>query len=429
MQLPTGGGKTACASQIILSHLNKRESHRAIFMAHLDTLVSDTHAKLLKAGVDAGYVQAGRPVKESARVQVCSIQTLHSRDVRPEGTLVIMDECHRANASTVRSILDYYKDAKLLGLTATPQRGDGQPLGDMFEHMELGPPVSALVEDGFLVPSVFLSPAMELPEGQIAEDPVSAYAAKTPNTRAIVFARSVAEATELSARFAAAGFPSETITGATKRSEREGLRHRIDSGKTMVLVGVDVFTEGFDCPSIETVILARKIKTLGRWFQSIGRGLRPYHPVVCGHSDCLEFPEVGLACNAHLKKKVCTVIDLFGMAHVHGTPDQRVNWTLDGKPNTRANALSLRTCTECMAVFAHGPKYCPRCGVEQVVTPRELKQYENLHAELTPRTSVKSCVNDRAYFDALVRVTRSTARAMAIFQSRWGRPPVLRGVA
>jgi DNA repair protein RadD len=104
LQLGTGGGKTHTAASIIEAAVAR--GRRVIFAAHLDALLDDTSDRLTTAGIKHGIVQADRPTNASAPIQVCSLATLHRRGERPPADLVIVDECHRAMASSVRGVLD-----------------------------------------------------------------------------------------------------------------------------------------------------------------------------------------------------------------------------------------------------------------------------------------------------------------------------------
>ena len=201
MQLGTGGGKTATAAALLSRAVAK--GRRAIFLAHLDSLLEDTAERLSAAGLRAGFVQAGRPVDPEAPIQVCSMATLHVRGVRPPADLLIVDECHRAMGASIRGILDAYPNAWLLGLSAVPQRGDAKPLGDVFDVLVSGPSNRWLTDHGYLVPCDVLAPA-EFSEKALVDSPVAAYAKHAPGSRAIVFAANVAKGSNFlqqSARF------------------------------------------------------------------------------------------------------------------------------------------------------------------------------------------------------------------------------------
>ena len=407
LQLGTGGGKTATASDILRVAVER--GRRAVFLAHLDTLVEDTHTRLSRAGIVAGFVQAGRPTSSLAPVQVCSLATLHSRGELPPADLVILDECHRAMAATVRPILEAYPAARILGLTATPQRGDGQPLGDVFERMVCGPSNRWLTANGYLVPCDVLAPGAYV-EGGLSADPIDAYRAYTPGRRALVFATNLEHAEDLARRFAAAGIASATLTGETPRAERQELRARLEAGELRVLVGVGVFIEGWDAPSVEAVILARAFTVTGSYLQAIGRGLRTS-------------PRTG--------KTRCTVIDLRGAVNLHGLPDEARAWSLEGSAVRRTEPMTaLARCKECLAIFRPAA-VCPRCGArgETVArVPRTLTRAEKLEKY----SHMPQAERDARYLRQMERIAldrigmpehRARAWAVQKFVERFGREP------
>lgn len=407
LQMGTGAGKTHTAADLIRYAVGR--GHRVVFAAHLDQLVGDTQTRLTRAGVRAGFVQAGRPVDAAAPVQVCSLGTLHARGERPDARLVILDECHRVMGPTVRAILEAYPLAWILGLTATPQRGDGKPLGAVFQKLIFGPSNRWLTEHGFLVPIDVLAAAPGVTDA-LAECPVAAYAREAPGKRAIVFAASIAHARELAAKYTASGYPARLILGSTPREEREQLRAACEAGTVPVLVGVGVFIEGFDLPAIEVVVLARPFSVVGAFLQAIGRGARPS-------------PATG--------KARCLVLDLRGSVHDHGLPDEDRTWSLTGTACARTETMTaLRRCTECLAVFRPA-RVCPRCGAEHEViekVPRVLCRAEKLER----LNDVPQHVRDKRYVWKLVGVAKSRMRmnddaalrwALRTFERQKGRKP------
>ncbi len=335
MQAPTGSGKTTTAAVIIERAVAR--GRRVVFAAHLDALVDDTSARLSAAGITHGIVQADRPTSPTARVQVCSLMTLHARPGElPPADLVVIDECHRAMAASVRAILDAYPAARLLGLTATPERGDGAPLGDVFEALVCGPSVAELTGAGLLVPAFVYSPPCPM-DGMLALDPVEALDRFASGLPAMVFCRDADHARDVCRRL---GDRAALVLGDTPRAARRSARARLASGEPLVLVGCGVFVEGWDSPEVRAVVLARAFGVCGGYLQACGRALRTAKG-----------------------KTHATVIDLSGTAILHGLPaDDRV-WSLTGDAVRRtAEALTpLARCGECLAVFHAGPAQCPRC--------------------------------------------------------------------
>lgn len=410
LQLGTGGGKTATSA-----HLLQRvvaAGYRAAFLAHLDSLIEDTHERLTSAGVPAGFVQAGRPSTPDAPVQVCSTATLHARGELPPADLVILDECHRAPGPTVRALLERYSHANILGLTATPQRGDGQPLGlqsgGIFRALITGPSNRWLTEQGYLVPCDVLAPGSGA-TNKLACGVVDAYREHADGTRAIVFASSVAHARQLHADFVAAGYTADVVIGETSRQVRRSVRARLRAGELQVLIGVGVFIEGWDEPSVETVILARAFGVTAAFLQGIGRGLRPS-------------PSTG--------KTRCTVLDLRGAVYLHGLPDEDRIWSLDGTAVRRAEVMTaLRKCRACLAIF-RPTAVCPRCGARSATAqsiPRVLSRAERLEN----LSALSQAERDWRYLTTLLGVAQrlgkkgrgAEAWALAQFRKRFKRDP------
>jgi len=159
---PTGSGKTVIAAEIINRAVAK---YRAVlFLAHRREIIMQTSAKLSANGVRHGIIMAGVEPRPMESVQVASIDTLHVRGVRskamplPPADLLIFDEAHRARGRTREQLIALYPGASLLGMTATPCRGDGRGLGNIFTTMIECPQVADLIVGGYLVKSRVYAP-------------------------------------------------------------------------------------------------------------------------------------------------------------------------------------------------------------------------------------------------------------------------------
>ncbi len=152
---PTASGKTVIFSAIIKAA--QAQGKRAIVLAHTREIIRQTSEKLSANDIEHGVIMAGFMTQPDAMVQVAGIQTLWSRAVRsnrmelPPADLLIVDEAHHCPARTYRKIIDSYPDAILIGLTATPCRGDGRGLGSIFDAIVECPQVAELIEQKFLV--------------------------------------------------------------------------------------------------------------------------------------------------------------------------------------------------------------------------------------------------------------------------------------
>lgn len=368
---PTGSGKTVMAAAIIKVAVGY--GNRVLFLAHRRELIEQTCQKLHDVGIDAGAILAGHTPQASAMVQVASIQTLAGRAIRgasmslPPAQLILIDEAHHATATTYRRIVQAYPDATVIGLTATPCRGDGRGLGRVFDALVKAPDIADLTALGFLVPAKVYAPnkpdltgvktargdyvqaqaeaAIDKPKlvGSIAEH----WARLANGRRTVLFAAGVQHSLHCRDELRRVGAMAEHIDGSTPLDERQAILAGLASGSVDVVCNAQVLTEGWDSPATACVILARPTRSLVLYRQMIGRVLRP----APGKTEAL-------------------IIDHAGAVFEHGLPDEPIAWTLD--PDKRAEqpqqtarqqgqAPSLLDCPECHAVRMGG-KPCPVCG-------------------------------------------------------------------
>lgn len=340
LQMPTGSGKTTVAAELMRSAVAK--GHKVIFAAHLDSLISDTQDRLLREGIVAGRIQAGHDPTDS-QVQVCSLQTLHARKIIPDAKFVILDECHRALAPTVRDLIGAYPEAWILGLTATPVRGDGQGLGDVFDHMVVGPSIRHLVSIGRLVPCEVIAP--ETYSKELARSP-SEIVQSCDGKSIVVFTATVGESKAIAKEVGGIH-----VDGEMDLDERAEKLKAFSRGETRVISNCMVLTEGWDAPRADTCVIARGASHVGSYLQMIGRVMR-----------------------AHEGKNKATIYDLRGSVHLHGLPDEDRVYSLDGIEKISAEKKrALKTCKNCLAVFR--PRVaCPRCGFINPLPPATVKE-------------------------------------------------------
>jgi DNA repair protein RadD len=369
MQSPTGSGKTSTVAEGIIAP-SLALGRRFVFAAHLEELLDDTAQRLRAMGIPCGVVKAGRAADPSAPVQVCSTQTLAPMLARgeavPPADRFILDEAHRSSSTTNRLVIAHYKaqGAKILGLSATPCRGDEQPL-DEFQALITGPSVRGLITGGFLVEPIVHAPAKVLTRG-VAEDPADVVNLRCQGRRCVVFAPTAADAIAIAARIPGA----ETVLDSTPFAIRSTVRDRLAAGQTQHLVTVRALLEGFDAPLLDAVILCGAFTTVGPFLQAIGRGLRPYTCPITGRV-----------------KQDCHVWDLRGAVHLHGLPDDARRWSLAGAQGRSMveAATPLRRCAHCHALYRPRPT-CPACGCAHSVDARPLRiqRAEMLNASGVP---------------------------------------------
>lgn len=375
---PTGAGKTVIAGALTQERV--AAGARALFLAHRRELVTQASAKLYSVGVDHGIVQAGMPTRPLARVQVASISTLHARAVRseamplPPADLVLVDEAHHARSRSWQAILDAYPEAVIIGLTATPCRGDGRGLGNLFDCIIECPGIAELTTMGHLVPARIYAPAEPDLKGikTARGDYIEADLAKRMNRPdlvggivehwlrlasgrpTVVFATGVAHSVAVRDDFRGAGVMAEHLDGTTPADERDAILRGLSAGKVDIVCNAMVLIEGWDCPAASCAVLARPTRQLGLYLQCVGRVLRP----APGKANAL-------------------ILDHAGAVFQHGFPDDRIAWTLHAdrraenlsqRSRSDGRAGSVSTCPECKAVRLAGEP-CPACGWRPRVRP------------------------------------------------------------
>lgn len=376
---PTGSGKTIVASYVIQSAVAM--GNRSLFVAPRRELIGQTVRKLADAGVwDVRVIQAKHDTgRQDAPVIVGSIQTLilpRWLGNLPPADLVIADEAHHMAAAQWRQLAGAYPAARWLGLTATPERADGKPLGDLFDDLIVAASVAELTELGNLVPCRVYCPApqQELDSGELALDPVTAYQQHGSGDLAVVFCATVDHATRFAGQFTVAGIPAAVVTGTMPHRARAETLRRWADGEIRVVCNCGVLTEGFDLPALSVCIMARKFGHAGLFLQCCGRVLRPWPG-----------------------KASATVIDLCGSAITHGPPDMPREYSLDGKAiRSAVERDAIRQCPTCGAVFLAGGSGCPSCGVEMPRMPIALPRSTNVGVvELPARPTPSEPVSKR----------------------------------
>lgn len=350
---PTGSGKTTIGAEAVRRSVARGK--KCLWIAHRRELITQAFDRLCSEGIACGVIMADdKRADDTAPVQVCSIDTLTARGARPVADLVIWDEAHHCAAATWRDLHRAYSGSFHLGLTATPERGDGTPLGDVFEDMVIGASVRELTDMGFLVPCEVIAPPVKLDQGQLALDPVAAYQELGAGRQAVLYTGFVADAHEAARRFVEAGIPAAAVDGAMPMADRDDVLQRFASGDLRVVTNVNVLTEGWDAPQTAVCILGRRVGHAGLYLQMVGRVLRPAE----GKTSAL-------------------VIDLAGSAVEHGTPDEDRDYSLQGNGIARQKSTkeALTVCRNCGRFGRTYP--CKRCGYqperqEIVIKPTKL---------------------------------------------------------
>jgi len=279
-QLPTGGGKTICFAHI--SNRFFKNEQQVLVVAHRIELITQAAEKLEQIiGEPVGIIKAGIPAHPERKIQVASIQTLARRSPKqlPANIgLLIFDEAHHASALSYRRLIEHYKNASILGVTATPQRIDGQGFQDLFDDLVIGMTTTELMRQGYLskfrlfatdqtLSTIGISTARgdfkakELAISVTSQIGLSSvlqnYLKYANSLRTVIFAASLEHSRAIALEFCRQGIKAEHLDGDTKPGERTQILERFKNGITRVISNYEILTEGYDCPEIECVYCLR----------------------------------------------------------------------------------------------------------------------------------------------------------------------------
>lgn len=371
--LPTGGGKTLIAAALIQGAHEKGNS--SVFFAPRRELVYQTSERLRSIEHEHGIIMAGEDQSLYPSTQVACIPTLHARAIQrdkislPPARLALVDEAHIGIGGRAQELIKRYVDsgAIVVGLTATPARTDGRGLGEIYDDLVLGPSVQELIDGNHLVqPRYFSGTAPDLSDvpvtagdynqkrlgertdkAELIGDVVENWFRLASDRQTFVFCVNVSHSRHLRERFRAHGVEAEHVDGTTPLDERKEIMRRLRTGEIRVLCNCEVMTYGVDFPPVSCIVMARPTKSITRYMQMGGRGLRT-HP---GKEDCM-------------------VLDHAGVIEEMGFLEDPVPWTLDSKKKVQDLKKDPQykepkeiACPKCDEVFRPA-KTCPGCGHE-----------------------------------------------------------------
>lgn len=303
--MPTGTGKTIVFSKIVDDQVSKGE--KVLILAHREELLKQASNKLKAAsGIETVLEKASSTAIGSDKdVVVGSVQTLCQKNRLKKfaddffGTIII-DEAHHSATKSYKEILDYFKQAKVLGVTATPDRADMKSLSDVFDSLAFEYRLPEAIDNGFLskihtktipikvdISNVHMS-AGDFNAGELG-DALDSYLnviadsiiKECQNRKTVVFTPLVRISQRLCKILNEKNFATAEINGTSE--DREQILKDFDDGKYKVLTNAMLLTEGWDCPSVDCIICLRPTKSRSLYAQIIGRGTRLF----AGKENCL----------------------------------------------------------------------------------------------------------------------------------------------
>lgn len=339
-QMPTGTGKTRLFTSIIrdinIWGLRHNINFRILIIAHRSELIEQSSRSLdkyrIKHGVLAGTMKDKRDLTQA--IQVASIQTITHpanqcliEDLKFD--FIIIDEAHHAVASSYQKLWEFCPDAKKLGVTATPWRMNNSGFAQIFDAYIPSMSIKEFIQKGWLatyqyysipISSELLKSIDSIREFDIEGDYKNSalaevcdtlkiraqlydsYAKNALGKKGIIYSISREHSEHICSQYQSHGVSIENIDSKTPAKVREAVINAFKNGEIDIIVNVDIFSEGFDCPDIGFIQLARPTKSLVKYIQQVGRGLRK-------NGD-----------------KRCIILDNVGMYSRFGLPDEVRDW-------------------------------------------------------------------------------------------------------
>lgn len=398
---PCGSGKTVIASSIMQDAIKK--GNKVWFIVHRSELMKQANDTLERYGIS------------KKNIEVYMVQSLaHKLDkIKEEPNLIIVDECQHSSSSTYRKIINQYPNAYILGLSATPTRLTGKPLGDIYETIISEVTAKQLIEMKYLADYSYYAPELNIDfnnikikagdydtedvnramsKAKIYGDIIKTYKKLANNKKTILYCASIEYSKKMEKLFSENGYKIKHFDGTTPEKERQQIVEDFRNNKIQMLTNVDLIGEGFDVPDCECVLLLRPTQSLNLFIQSSTRCLRK-------NGD-----------------KKAIIIDYVNNIQKHGLPTMDRQWSLDKKVKEYDNenddgTLRIRVCKECFSTF-EGGNVCPYCGAEYELTAIEIQNIKEVQLkkveeerELKRQQYLSSVANRVQYYESVEECT------------------------
>ena len=325
LQMPTGTGKTYLFTSLINDIINTYKlAHKDIkilIVAHRTELLDQISATLNKFGISHGFIQGAREQYLWKRVQIGSIMSLltdknYYNVCRQKFDYIIVDEAHHSLADTYIRLFGLFPNAKKLGVTATPWRLNHESFLSLYQYLIVSPQISWFINNNLLSDFDYVSIKQDSEVQRLVDksEVVStgdfsnvdldntfnnqrirsklyeSYLQFANGRKGIIYAINKCHAAKIAELYSSHGVKAVAIDCDTPRDVRQEMITAFKNGEISVLVNVDIFTEGFDCPDVNFIQLARPTKSLSLYLQQVGRGLR----IVEGKEKTIILDNVGL---------------------------------------------------------------------------------------------------------------------------------------
>lgn len=386
--LPCGGGKTVIFAQ--MAALATKNNKKVLFLVHRRELLDQTVATFEKFNIPP--------------VEITTVQSFVRNLNDTHYDMIIFDEAHHSSSNTWLKIIEHYKNSYIIGLTATPCRLDGKPLGMIYEKMIIGSSANELTEKNYLCQYKYFAPTLAdlselkkkgsdydmdsvyeiLDKPRIYGDIVETYRNIAKGKKAICYCPNISFSKKIAGIFKEAGINAVHFDADTPKNVRKSIISDFRQGKISILCNVDLISEGFDVPDCECVILLRPTQSAALYIQQACRPLRP-----------------------EKSKPYAIIIDHVSNYMRFGFPTDDREWDL-GKPVKMTSNFDkegnyiVKVCDKCFRTFKSAPK-CPFCGNEYKTTEKEIQQINSIKIQEINRQKMAALQRQKDNFRNMIR--------------------------
>lgn len=343
----TGSGKSIVIGAIAKGLSDN--SNDTLILAHRSRLIKQLLGTMRKFEVVSMWIRGSAKLRYFVRLGM--VETIRRRLKKlPAPKYIIIDEAHHSLSAQYLEIIKHYPDARVIGLSATPERTDGKGLGEVYTTMIEGPPMRWFIDNGFLADYIYIEPeasidlskikkdaktgdvnvkemAKAIRQKHLAGDAIASYREYLDGKTGIVFCSGIEHAEETAREFSEAGISCKAIHGGMGDDEQDRLMDELERKEIMLLASADLIGEGVDIPSINGVIMLRYTESIVIFLQQAGRALR--------------LKDDG---------SKAVIIDHVQNRRKHGLPCDPRKWSLEGK-SKREGDIKTRMCGECFRIF------------------------------------------------------------------------------
>lgn len=409
---PPGFGKTVLAAHIIGG--SWRKGRRAVFVCHRKLLLEQTAKTLAKFGIEFGYIADGYAPDPSKNIQIATIGSIINKMDQYEFDLVVCDEAHISGAPMWVRFIAHFRDqgSKILGLSGSPERADGNPLSMNFDELVRGPDPEFLIENGRLAKFKAYAPVVADLSGlrkskgeytpasleenfdkpSIIGDAADSWGKFARGLRTVIYCVSVDHSKHTAATYQGAGIRIEHMDGTTHKNEKRRIIMDFATGRIDGISSNDLLTTGFDLSS--QVDMDVPIQC--------GQYLRPTasRPLA---TQMLMRPM--RAQDGH-----AVLLDHVNLFRSHGLPSDAHDWNWRGNEGESKSAPAVTpttTCGDCFATFRATQPSCPYCGCTRDIEGRQIAVVDGVLEEIDQKQAKADREAEKAKLNREVQQTRS----------------------